>query len=70
MKQMWMVFSLLLPATVWQTPLAEIDIPWWVWLLLVAIVLTVLFIVLVLAPEPGPPLGKPKHEDEERHEKH
>jgi hypothetical protein len=69
MNQRWTGFSLLWAVTLWQTPLAEIEIPWWVWLLAVAIVLVVLFIALVLAQEPGPPLEKPKEKDEV-HEKH
>jgi hypothetical protein len=69
MNQRWTGFSLLWAVTLWQAPLAEIAIPWWVWLLAVAIVLVVLFIALVLAQEPGPPLEKPKEKDEV-HEKH
>jgi hypothetical protein len=69
MKQLWTVFSLLSAVILWQAPLAEIEIPWWVWLLLVVIVLTVFFIALVLAQEPGPPLEKPKEKDDV-HEKH
>jgi hypothetical protein len=50
-------------AALWQSPLAEIRVPWWVWLLLVSIVLVVIFIALVLAQAPGPPLENPKQED-------
>jgi hypothetical protein len=69
MKQQWLVFLLFWPTALWQGPLAEIEFPWWVWLLLVGIVLVVIFVVLVLAQEPGPPLEKPKQKDE-MNEKH
>jgi uncharacterized membrane protein len=51
-------------AALWQAPLAEVQIPWWVWLLVVGIMLVVIFIFLVLVQAPGAPLENPNHKDE------